>query len=281
MIFNYRATKDAKTLEGHGAEYFAKTEELFGNAKSYANLDFDTLVETKMYTASGTPLALGAKNYPVNSTGLLIVEGGAVVSQKYITHDGEIYERSKLNTTGRAWSKWEKVTTLTALLAELAKYIPKTGGTFTGNVRITGSTEADSGFIVGNDNGNISLVVSSAGSVGLWASMLNKWLIYANKDGKVEVNGTATGNLSLYGGGTVNGGYTVLGINNNVSNNGVAMKFSALDETFGFFGFAGKDIPVFIPNTGSGSKALHHDGNSARVHINQTAPSDTAALWVY
>lgn len=48
----------------------------------------------------------------------------------------------------------------------------------------------------------------------------------------------------------------------------------------GNLGFNGVGNPCYAENNGT-VRTLHHDGNSAKVHIGTSAPSDTSALWVY
>lgn len=98
-------TWDEKASTADLANYVSK------NAENYTNLDFNTATESKMYSSMSTPSQSGATNYPIDYTGLLIVTGGSVLSQKYVTFNGFVYERSKLNHADYAWSEWKQTAT--------------------------------------------------------------------------------------------------------------------------------------------------------------------------
>lgn len=49
----------------------------------------------------------------------------------------------------------------------------------------------------------------------------------------------------------------------------------------GAIGFKGTNNPVVLDATAQNAYSIHHDGNSAKVAIQATAPTDTTALWVY
>ena len=55
--------------------------------------------------------------------------------------------------------------------------------------------------------------------------------------------------------------------------------FRRTDVYYGGLGFSSVDNPLFITTSGV-EKKLHHDGNSAKVVVSASAPSDTSALWV-
>lgn len=94
-------------------------------------------------------------------------------------------------------------------------------------------------------------------------------------------NGTATGNLPLIGGGTVEGSGTTPLIIRSWSSS-IYLDFENINEKkLGAFGFMEENKPVFVNNAYDKVYPLHHDGNSAKVHIGTSAPSDTSALWVY
>lgn len=73
--------------------------------------------------------------------------------------------------------------------------------------------------------------------------------------------------------------------NNTITNESTSVdmvlnRFVGASGALGYFGFNGVQNPVYVDNSGN-SKSLHHDGNSAKVIISETAPSDTSALWVW
>lgn len=86
--------------------------------------------------------------------------------------------------------------------------------------------------------------------------------------------------LPLDGGGTVsNSGGTPI-IIQGATNHAFTKYLKADKSNLGYIGFEGVDNPVFVPTSG-GAKTLHHDGNSAKVAIQSSAPTDTTSLWVY
>jgi len=86
--------------------------------------------------------------------------------------------------------------------------------------------------------------------------------------------------LSLDGGGTVKGAKSTLLILENTSSDGCYQEFRGSNGKNGSLGFIGANNAVIL-TTANNAYALHHDGNSAKVVISQTAPSDNKALWVY
>lgn len=85
----------------------------------------------------------------------------------------------------------EKASKVFAKLSDLAKYLPLTGGTVSGNV-----TQSHDGDYIKHtfQNGNriISLMLSKAGSIGLYDESTGKWLFLWGKDSDGTFNGTAT-----------------------------------------------------------------------------------------
>lgn len=103
---------------------YALISQLFSKVKDYANLNFDTALTTSIFTSTAPPNNVGATNYPVNATGILVVfsNGGSSVTQQYFTYTGELWRRSYF--TGIGWTKWDRDTTT----ADLAHYLPLNGG---------------------------------------------------------------------------------------------------------------------------------------------------------
>lgn len=67
--------------------------------------------------------------------------------------------------------------------------------------------------------------------------------------------------------------------NSNSSASGATLAFSTNDTVNGELGVSSEGEAMFITSGGS-TKKLLHTGNSAKVHIGTTAPSDTSALWI-
>ena len=80
------------------------TKEINGYGK-----DIDSFTECGIYTtANAAPLSSGMKNYPINSTGnIMVVKSNRQLTQFYITHDGLLYIRVKFSDG--AYSKWRTV----------------------------------------------------------------------------------------------------------------------------------------------------------------------------
>lgn len=63
------------------------------------------------------------------------------------------------------------------------------------------------------------------------------------------------------------------------TNKRVMVKYLNGSTNYGYLGFTEANKPVYASNTGT-LHDLHHSGNSAKVHIGTSAPSDTSALWI-
>lgn len=86
--------------------------------------------------------------------------------------------------------------------------------------------------------------------------------------------------LARTGGTVADANNTPLGVKN-TAEDVTLIKYIGKTGDLGSLGFARKDLPVYRATDNTTQYALHHDGNSAKVVISQTAPSDTSALWVY
>lgn len=80
------------------------TKEINGYGK-----DIDSFTECGIYTtANAAPSSTGMKNYPINSTGnIMVVKSNRQLTQFYITYDGLLYIRVKFSDG--AYSKWRTV----------------------------------------------------------------------------------------------------------------------------------------------------------------------------
>ncbi|MBR6538114.1 MAG: hypothetical protein IKT67_13035 [Lachnospiraceae bacterium] len=87
--------------------------------------------------------------------------------------------------------------------------------------------------------------------------------------------------LPLYGGGTLSAPLEVILSLMAVASTNSYLQFKGKDGVIGHLGFAGLDNPVFLNATNTAMHNLLHTGNSSKVVISQTAPSDTSALWVW
>lgn len=87
---------------------------------TYHTRDFNDLIyQTGYYTGSSTPSAVGCKNYPIDTTGLLEVISAILTNsttgnrwgfayQTYRTYTGLIYTRSYFTDSG--WTTWKAIT---------------------------------------------------------------------------------------------------------------------------------------------------------------------------
>lgn len=66
-----------------------------------------------------------------------------------------------------------------------------------------------------------------------------------------------------------------LGIESTKNTYKAYLPFYGTSGKSGSLGFKDKDIPTFINGDGTAGYDIHHDGNSAKVHIGTTAPNDT------
>ena len=173
-----------------------------------------------------------------------------------------------------AWTGWR----INATTADLAKYLPKTGGYLSGNLTVQKTDASEARYTVQNSLRTASLLANGSGELGLYDNALG-WIFKSLSSGNT-FNGTASGNLPLTGG-RINGtGYFPLEVNGTSSNNENYIKFLSNGTVLGSLGFYGVYKPRFVATDGVAYMLLH-TGNSAKVVISQTAPSDTAALWVY
>lgn len=212
MIFNFKFTKDAKTLGGHSADEFLKTGDTASN------------------------------------------------SEKLDGHKAD-------------------------------EFFKNSGGTVNGDIKAKKEGNVDAGIWAQNGLARFGLFVQNNGTHGLYDADLGKWILDVSQDGSaVKLYGTASGNLPLTGG-KVDWLYVYAEDNNvpmrlyNLKSNNVWTQYHGMNsELLGWLGFDGKNNPCFWgTENGIASQkrhTLHHDGNSAKVHIGTAAPSDTSALWV-
>ena len=155
------------------------------------------------------------------------------------------------------------------------EYLPLTGGTLSGSLVIGNSEKTTSMSIdLMNALRHVYLQVTTGGEIRLRNESGN--IFNSTTDGTNTFNGTASGNLPLNGGGTVKKeGDTPLVVEN--TKEGYSYTYIGYKNSNGinYMGFNNGKPYVY------GQGDILHTGNSAKVVISQTAPSDTAALWVY
>jgi len=259
---------NASKLGGHGAEYFASTADL----ANYLPLVSGTTKELKTNSSS----TLSVNN--TSGTNNYIQYKGTSGGLGYLGFS-EANVPSAMTTGGVTWN-----------LLHSGNYfdyaLPLTGGKI--------SKDSVLPLTIENTVSNIDLLGfrGASGSLGhLGFSGVNT-PTFLSADASTYYPLLHSGNYSEYalpknGGGTVSGLVTIerptvnpLIVHNSSASAVMSLvQFNGNGVTYGSLGFSGTDNPVYIPSSGYG-KVLHHDGNSAKVHIGTSAPSDTSALWI-
>ena len=198
--------KNAKTLDGHGAEYFASAEAV--NKKSTLDaklLNTSILEEALSIQTNGVhEYILGGTDYTADdipSTGAYAY-GNATVKVRYNFREvilwGATGQAPIFNAySAGAWSGWKTLATRD----DLANYLPKTGGELSGTLSVKALLEVVNTYnnpvrhSVKNNSHSVSVHVSDAGNGGLFDDTHNKWLVKSDASGNVTLNGTASGNL--------------------------------------------------------------------------------------
>lgn len=148
---------------------------------------------TEMITGTG---AVGSNLN--NSLGI----GGAagiLICRKFGANRGEvIWRRTVSPATIYTWgwhegtlSKCEQI----ALRSDLASYLPLTGGTASGDIKVQQS-DNNANVVVKSPTREIALCAQNSANgnkVGLWDGTVGNWIISSDKDGFVTVNGVSSG----------------------------------------------------------------------------------------
>ncbi len=281
MIFNFKDTTDAKTLGGHEASYFAPKAELNNKTALKAEL-LNTSILEKAVSLPMTELgvyeyALGGTDYTgADLPNVTYSYGNATIYVRYgfktvflwgIRGVAPIFNCYATNTG--EWSGWQTLATT----ADLAKYLPLTGGYLEKN----SANDVDLGLK--NTVRDIRLRTYANGYFALTDVANNKSIISSTTDGTNTFNGTATGNLPLSGGTVTSNTSKPIKVNSTSSVRASLIEFLISGVEVGSLGI--KDgVPMFANADWSKEYQLHHDGNSAKVHIGTTAPLDTSSLWI-
>lgn len=275
MIFNYKPTKDAKTLDGHGAEYFVSAFELVENAnditksgfyKCTQNIPFDYGIANVIMVGDiggdsniPTQIAFGIDLNPTTRDLIAI--------RSYV---------------GDSWAEWTRV----VKIADLANYLPLTGGTINGELLFKKAENGYGKIQKANADADYGTYVSDFSADGNAIGLR----VCANEGKIYHVKGSAsneilhTGNIADHvlskNGGRLTRQDNVIMELESTHQNFPLIGFFGTGGQLGNLGFNGVGNPCYAENNGT-ARTLHHDGNSAKVVISSTAPSDTSALWVY
>lgn len=270
MIFNFRDTKDAKTLDGHEPSYFAPLSRVMPQ-KMPSGTDLNTCVKTGVYYFGG--LATDYTNTPNDTAhnGVMIVNtfnenttGMERTTQLYFSpNQNKFYFRTALGSVTE-WKPWQEVFTTS-------------GGTVatdgTTPLRLKNNT-ADCLFLQ---------MQGKSGVLGYFA------MNGVNKPTFITADSTPydflhTGNMASHvlplTGGTI-AAASASGLR--IKNTAGTSEWLQLEGKDGILGRIGFDkVDNLMVTNGAVTKAyvVHHDGNSAKTVISNTAPSDTTALWI-
>ena len=265
---------DAQTLGGHGAEYFAPKEDfakylpldgsLTSNYNKVSNLD---------NFFSGICLFTGSiANMPSSSHWLVIAGSagsGTVIQVAFdLLQNSGAKQRYRGGTT---WNKWEDLK---------VNCLSLTGGQVKGTFSVRSDTANAIWTDINNTLRRVYQTIYSDGGYALVDGTNGKNIILSMLDGENNTfYGHSSKDLPLDGGGMVSTDNTTpLRLKNNLGDN-LSLQCLGSSGTLGFFGFIGKDRPVFIGSDAATVRDLLHTGNSAKVHIGTSVPSDTVSLW--
>lgn len=174
------------------------------------------------------------------------------------------------------WSEWENFSTT----ADLANYLPLSGGEVNGYIRIKSSGTNERHMSIANSLRGISIGVKENGGAYVYDDTNAKSIASLQSDGNYIWYGTATGNLPLSGGGTVVGTNNMPVRLRSGNGNNAYQGYETKAGTFiGALGFNVNGKPSFLNSAQSVESELLHTGNSAKVAIQESAPTDTTALW--
>lgn len=250
MIFNFRDTKDAKTLGGHEAEYFFP--------KSGGTID-GAINQSKTDTTA-------ISRYLQNSTRKI---------QEFINSTGS-YGLSDV-TNGKN------------IIVSTADGTNTFNGTASGNLPLTGGTLKRADFVLltlestlAGDRPTIKFVGTS-GTLGYLGFEETQNPCYFTASGAsrtlLHTGNMASHVLPLSGGGTVQKNGAIPIALQNTEGSTTLIQFYGKDGNLGYLGISTANTPIFRTTDGT-YKDLLHTGNSAKTVISNTAPSDTTALWI-
>lgn len=275
---------DSNKLGGHESGYFAPladVSKLSHTFRGQINVsDFNEVTEGGIYycVVDSEPANAPLGRFTYNGV-LEVKTADDKVYQTFIrSYDFSILRRARKNAT--EWTEWKT----DATTSDLANYFPLTGGTVNGTVSIkgilaVGDPNLSEGVqdILRNANRSLKNELGANGDYALWDSTNSRYIIKSTRDGTHTFYGTAsgiTGNKLSKALTVEDGKGTILELVATGGNN-VYTRYVGMSGTLGLLGFVGADNPVLVGSDGATVRKLHHDGNSAKVHIGDTAPNDT------
>lgn len=234
---------NAKTLDGHEAEYFAPKTDL----ANYLPLTGGTLTKGSKITFEKTDDSTLSGNVDIsvskNSFGIS-EKGGNIRGVTLDLTECANWNGSKFLHTGNMTDH----------------VLPLSGGTTSGDIEVKGATGASRFKATSlNGNYNMSLVATNDGYTGLYDTVNGKWMAQHTPDGTNTFNGTASGNLSLTGG-TVGDGDKLEPLRLK-GTTAALMGFTKSDGgVLGYLGINGSGNPMFQDANNVG-RSLLHTGN--------------------
>ena len=301
------AVGNADTLNGHKDTYFAKAEDIpivdtvlnatsenpiansavanglkdyFAFNKVIGGGNNETIAETIVDLInngkrSGYFIAVATTDCPNSSKPYWIyyysdrsTTGNSLIIAVGVNNPKEMYITNVTNSTGVIGS-WQ----------DLSNYLPLSGGTLESSasnvlLRMNHTGTASSALLEFLHQGTRlgSLGFNERGAVTVRDS---KWYDV------LDTGNMADHVLTLKGGRVGNPGVTSAPLE--IIGNATAASIifhGSRNNRLGSLGFVDENQPIYTPSSGSGAKHLLHTGNSAKVVIGPTAPSDTSALWI-
>lgn len=170
-----------------------------------------------------------------------------------VTHKGNVWV-AKRNVTGVEPNSANSADWF--LMADLANYLPKSGGEINGTTDLKSYDATNIAMNVANSLRSIGMRVYSNGVADFFDYTNNKNIFRSMADGTNTFNGTATGNLPLSGGTVTKNGTKVMGIHNTNSDY-TLFEFYGNGSELGSLGFDGVNNPMYRGADGKTGTLLH------------------------
>ena len=297
--YSWQAITPTLTEETVSGVTVTTTYDIPANASPVTDLDLVPLKGTETLNTSilekSVSLPLGIYSYRLGGAGYT----GGDVPKYYNYSEATIIRREKgtmcvilwgtYNVTapiinyydGSGWTGWDDFVTRNALATELANYLPVNGKTSMTDFLQIGneSLKTVATLLIKNSARQVVYQTDANGEHYLYDSTNNKKVFRTTADGTNTFNGVATGCLPLDGGGTVKSAESTAITVENTSGNSSLIRYRGTSGILGYIGYNAVDNPVvYSPNIGT--QRILHEGNSAKVVVSASAPSNTSALWV-
>jgi len=277
------AVGNADTLNGHKSDYFATAESVTNLTNGITPAgDSDKLggrdADNYFLKSGGTINGNVTRHADANKEILDIIENGIRKVYQGIGSDGTYYLHDGTNDNSMIVSARDGKHTFNGTATG---NVPTSGGVITGDLELASDNAVNKIYRMRNAKRNIGFIVRDDGAHYVYDDTNFKMIYMSDPNGTNTWYGTASGNLPLAGGiigNGVNSPYPLV-----IRGDSTRSTIDYTDKdgiTWGLFGFVGKDKPMFVTADRTKGYELHHDGNSAKVHIGTTAPSDTSSLWI-